>query len=86
MALFTQMMDRSRAEASATDYTVQASTLALATSVVGLTSGFLAESVGYTMLFIISAVLGLIGVAVFILIHNVQSLDSQGQWAIKLPS
>jgi len=86
VALFTQMMDRSRMEASATDYTVQASTLALATSVVGSTSGFLAESVGYTMLFILSAVLSLAGVAVFMLVHNVQSLDSKGPWALKLPS
>jgi MFS transporter, PAT family, beta-lactamase induction signal transducer AmpG len=78
VALFTHMMDRCRIEASATDYTVQASTLAFAMSVVGATSGFLADSVGYTMLFILSAVLGLVGVAVFMLIHNVQSLDGKG--------
>jgi hypothetical protein len=71
------MMDRSRTEASATDYTVQASTLALATSVVGAASGFLASSVGYTMLFLLSAALGLAGVAVFMLIHYLQSLDGK---------
>jgi MFS transporter, PAT family, beta-lactamase induction signal transducer AmpG len=79
VALFTQMMDRSRSEASATDYTVQASTLALATSVVGSTSGFLAQSVGYTMLFILAAVVGLAGVAVFVWIHQAQRLDGKGQ-------
>jgi predicted MFS family arabinose efflux permease len=77
VALYSHMMDRSRTEASATDYTVQASTLALATSVVGAASGFLASSVGYTMLFLLSAALGLAGVAVFMLIHYLQSLDGK---------
>jgi len=83
VALFAHMMDRSRVEASATDYTVQASTLAFATNVVGATSGFLAGSVGYTVLFMLSAALGLAGVAIFMLMHYVQSLDGKGLWALK---
>jgi PAT family beta-lactamase induction signal transducer AmpG len=62
VALTTHMMDRSRLEAAATDYTLQASMLAMATSAVGSISGFVAESVGYTMLFVVAAVLGVSGV------------------------
>jgi PAT family beta-lactamase induction signal transducer AmpG len=72
VALFTHMMDRSRAEASATDYTVQSSTLAIAVGLVGATSGFLAESVGYTMLFVLASSLGFAGVMVFIVINKIQ--------------
>jgi PAT family beta-lactamase induction signal transducer AmpG len=82
VALYAHMMDRCRVEASATDYTVQASTLALATSVVGAASGFLASSVGYTMLFMLSAALGLAGVAMFVFIHYVQSLEGKGAWSL----
>jgi hypothetical protein len=82
VALYSHMMDRSRVEASATDYTVQASTLALATSVVGAASGFLAGSIGYTMLFMLSAALGLAGVAIFMFIHYIQSLEGKGAWSL----
>jgi predicted MFS family arabinose efflux permease len=71
------MMDRSRAEASATDYTVQSSTLAVAIGLVGATSGFLAESVGYTMLFVLASVLGFAGVMVFIVINKIQLLSAK---------
>ena len=72
VALFTQMMDRSRVEAAATDYTAQSSTLAIAVGVVGATSGFLTESVGYTMLFILASIFGLCGVMVYIVISKIQ--------------
>ena len=77
VALLTHMMDRSRAEASATDYTVQSSTLAVAIGLVGATSGFLAESVGYTMLFVLASVLGFAGVMVFIVINKIQLLSAK---------
>jgi predicted MFS family arabinose efflux permease len=76
VALFTHMMDRSRVEASATDYTVQSSTLAVAIGVVGATSGFLTELVGYKMLFILAAVLGLAGVMVFVAINKIHLLPA----------
>jgi predicted MFS family arabinose efflux permease len=72
VALYTLMMDRSRAEAAATDYTAQSSILALAVGVVGATSGFLTESVGYTMLFVIASIFGLGGVMVYIVINKIQ--------------
>jgi predicted MFS family arabinose efflux permease len=65
VALFTQMMDRSREETSATDYTMQSSTLAVAVGVVGAISGFVTELVGYTMLFVLAGVCGIAGVLVF---------------------
>jgi predicted MFS family arabinose efflux permease len=72
VALLTQMMDRSRAEASATDYTMQSSTLAIAIGIVGAASGFLTEAVGYTMLFVLACVCGLAGVLVFAVIDKIQ--------------
>ena len=76
VALCTQMMDRSRAEAAATDYTVQSSTLAVALGVVGASSGFVTEAVGYTMLFVLASVLGLAGVMVCIVISKIQILSA----------
>jgi predicted MFS family arabinose efflux permease len=46
-ALFTVMMDRSRPEAAATDYTVQASVVVLATGTAAAVSGLSAEALGY---------------------------------------
>jgi predicted MFS family arabinose efflux permease len=72
VALYTQMMDRSRAETAATDYTAQSSALAIAVGAVGATSGFLTESVGYTMLFVIASIFGLCGIIVYIVISKIQ--------------
>ena len=74
VALYTQMMDRSRVDTAATDYTVQSSTLAIAIGVVGATSGVLAEVVGYTMLFVLAAVLGCAGVLVCLVSSKSQLL------------
>lgn len=74
VALYTQMMDRSRVDSAATDYTVQSSTLAIAIGVVGATSGVLAEAVGYTMLFVLAAVLGCAGVLVCLVSSKSQLL------------
>jgi predicted MFS family arabinose efflux permease len=75
VALCTQMMDRSRADAAATDYAVQSSTLAVAIGMVGASSGFVTEAVGYTMLFVLASVLGLAGVMVCFVISNLQTLS-----------
>jgi predicted MFS family arabinose efflux permease len=74
VALCTQMMDRSRVDAAATDYTVQSSTLAVAIGVVGATSGVLAEAVGYAMLFVLASVLGCAGVLVCMVSSKSQTL------------
>lgn len=74
VALYTQMMDRSREDASATDYTIQSSTLAVAIALVGAGSGFLAEAVGYTSLFVLSSLLGMAGVAVYTLFGKLPPL------------
>jgi predicted MFS family arabinose efflux permease len=74
VALYTQMMDRSRVDTAATDYTVQSSALAVAIGVVGATSGVLAEAVGYTMLFVLAAVLGFAGVLVCLVSSKSQIL------------
>jgi MFS transporter, PAT family, beta-lactamase induction signal transducer AmpG len=73
VALYTQMMDRSRVDTAATDYTVQSSTLAVAIGVVGATSGVVTEAVGYPMLFVLAAVCGLVGVLVCIIISKIQT-------------
>ncbi len=62
-SLFTAMMDWSRPRHAATDYTVQASAVVIATLAVAMASGLLADAVGYTGLFIIAASLCLLGTA-----------------------
>lgn len=58
-ALFTCMMDWSRPGAAASDYTVQASAVVIATGTAAALAGFSAEWLGYTLHFAISAALGL---------------------------
>jgi predicted MFS family arabinose efflux permease len=74
VALYTQMMDRSRVDTAATDYTVQSSTLAIAIGIVGAISGVLTEAVGYTMLFVLAAALGFAGVLVCLVSSKSQIL------------
>ncbi len=62
-ALFTLMMDASRPEQAATDYTLQASTVVIATGAAAAISGFGAERFGYDGLFLGAAVLAFAGVA-----------------------
>jgi RhtX/FptX family siderophore transporter len=56
-ALFTCMMDWSRAGESATDYTVQASAVVIATGVAATLSGVSAEALGYAAHFALAAAL-----------------------------
>lgn len=60
-ALFTTMMDASRSEHGATDYTLQASIVVLASGAASALSGFAAEALGYDGLFALGAALSLLG-------------------------
>lgn len=56
-ALFTCMMDWSTKETGATDYTVQASTMVIASGIAATLSGFSAGSIGYMAHFILASAL-----------------------------
>ncbi len=56
-ALYTSMMDRSRTESAATDFTLQQSLAAVGPLVGSALSGFSAESLGYSGHFVLCAVL-----------------------------
>lgn len=59
--LFTAMMDACRAEHAATDYTVQASLVVVATGAAAAVSGFSAQALGYPGHFVLSALLCIAG-------------------------
>ncbi|MEO7731350.1 MAG: MFS transporter [Kofleriaceae bacterium] len=63
-ALFTCMMDWSSAESGATDYTVQASTVVIATGAASAVSGFSAHALGYGIHFALAAALCALAVVV----------------------
>jgi predicted MFS family arabinose efflux permease len=63
-ALFTTMMDHTRPESAATDYTAQASLVAGAAGLFGLPSGLLAQAVGYPAHFALAAALTAVAAAV----------------------
>lgn len=67
-ALFTCMMDWCSEESSATDYTVQASTVVIATGVASALAGFSAEAPGYFGHFAVAAVLASGAVAAVVLL------------------
>ena len=58
-ALFTCMMDWCGSDSSATDYTVQASTVVVATAGASAASGFSAQAFGYFAHFFLATVLAL---------------------------
>jgi PAT family beta-lactamase induction signal transducer AmpG len=60
-AVFTAMMDACRPEHAATDYTVQASLVVLATGAAAAVSGFSAAALGYSTHFALSAALCVAG-------------------------
>ena len=62
--LFTVMMDWSRPIVGASDYTVQASAVVISTGLATLSSGALAQRVGYVSHFAICGVVGLLAMAV----------------------
>lgn len=63
VALFTLMMDACREHAAATDYTVQACVVVIATGTAAVGSGFVAQNVGYARHFGLGALLSAAGVA-----------------------
>lgn len=63
VSLFTCMMDWSRKEAAATDYTVQSSAVVIATGAASALSGFSAQALGYVGHFVASGALSLVGAA-----------------------
>ena len=63
-ALFTCIMDWSRKEHSATDATVQASTVVIATGLASAVSGFSASALGYTTHFVLAAALAFVAAVV----------------------
>jgi len=65
-ALFTCMMDWSRPDSSATDYTVQASAVVIATGVAAAVSGFSASAFGFVGHFALAAGLALAAVVVVV--------------------
>jgi PAT family beta-lactamase induction signal transducer AmpG len=79
-ALFTCMMDWCSEESSATDYTVQASTVVIATGVASALAGFSAQAIGYFGHFVVSAILAAGAVAAVILLfpRTVQTGRSSG--------
>ena len=60
-ALFTAMMDASRPDRAATDYTLQASLVVLASGLGSAASGFIAAELDYTATFALGATLALLG-------------------------
>lgn len=61
-ALFTIMMDHCRADSAATDYTVQASLVVLATGIAAAVGGTTAQGLGYGPNFLLGGIVALIGV------------------------
>ena len=69
-ALFTLMMDRSRPEQASTDYTLQASVVVIVSGVGVALSGPLAQAMGYTAHFTLSAVIAAVGILVVALMFH----------------
>jgi predicted MFS family arabinose efflux permease len=67
--LFTAMMDWCRPIVGATDYTVQASAVVIATGLATLASGRMAEALGYTKHFIAAGAIGAIATLIAIAIY-----------------
>ncbi len=65
-ALFTLMMDACDPEAAATDYTLQACVVVLATGGASALSGLVAEQLGYAGLFGLAAALAVAGTVIFV--------------------
>ncbi len=77
VALFTLMMDACRPERGATDYTVQASVVVVASGVGASLGGSLADATGLTWFFLITAGLTLLGLAIVALILRRDDLPGE---------
>ncbi len=72
-AIFTAMMDMCRPQSAATDYTLQASLVVVATNISGILSGLVAANWGYNANFAVSALLSLTGAILFAILYRNQS-------------
>lgn len=76
-ALFTAMMDWSRRDHAATDYTVQASAVVIATQIVVMASGLIADAFGFTVTFAVATAICVIGTAAVLVLFPRQGLADQ---------
>jgi MFS transporter, PAT family, beta-lactamase induction signal transducer AmpG len=67
VALFTLMMDATRPHAAGTDYTIQASTVVLASGLAATISGASAQALGYAAHFVVAAGLCVLAIPVIVL-------------------
>ncbi|MGA9522665.1 MAG: MFS transporter [Myxococcaceae bacterium] len=75
-ALFTRMMDATRPDRAATDYTVQACVVVLGTGAAAALSGFTASALGYAGHFALATALSFGGVA-YVALHRFRIFRSQ---------
>jgi PAT family beta-lactamase induction signal transducer AmpG len=78
-ALFTCMMDWSRPEYAATDYTVQASAVVFGSGLASLLSGFSAEAIGYFAHFVSAALLALVSLLLVAFLFPSQPASAAGE-------
>ena len=64
-AIFTAMMDMCRPQSAATDYTLQASLVVIATNLSHVLSGYVAQAWGYNVNFALAGILSLAGAFLF---------------------
>jgi MFS family permease len=80
-AIFTMMMDACRKGSEGTDYTIQSCVFVLATGAATAVSGWLAQSIGYTNYFMVSALAASIAVVPFVMAavgNGFQALELNG--------
>jgi len=70
VAIFTVMMDACKEPTASTDYTLQASFVVIATLLSSVVAGVVAQIFGFTVLFLLSGALSLVGAWVFASSYN----------------
>ena len=66
VALFTLMMDASEQAHAGTDYTLQASTVVIATGLASMAGGVIGDALGFGAMFALSALLSAAGCALLL--------------------
>lgn len=77
-AIFTMMMDACRKGSEGTDYTIQSCVFVIATGAATLFSGWLAQSIGYTNYFAVSALAASIAVVPFVIAARGKGFEALG--------
>lgn len=80
-ALFTAMMDWSRRDHAATDYTVQASAVVIATQIVVMASGLIADAFGFTVTFAVATAVCGVGTLAVLALFPKNGLADQADQA-----